>query len=89
MALIGDAPFNTGYILTRHEWWHDGKKAVQSVYATFARVFTKLGWDNPVFLVLAVACLQYCTALAKCIGRSWAALKLEKEAAKNGAAKKD
>jgi predicted phosphohydrolase len=85
VALVGDAPFNTGFILTGHDFWIEGKKKVQEIYKHFAYAFTKLGFRNPVLLVLAVACVQYCTALAKCIGRSWAILKLEKKPEKKDA----
>lgn len=76
VALLGDAPFDTGYILTGGDYWLKFKEQARKSYRNFVYVFRKLKLSNPVFIVLGIACLQYFTALAKAIGLYWGRRKM-------------
>jgi len=74
VKLIGDAPFNAAYtwLGPDHEHWAEAREKCDKsqVYEKFATVLNKLKVQDPVYLVLALAVIEYGGALTQATLRS-------------------
>jgi hypothetical protein len=75
IKLLGDAPFDLGYTLggPDHGHWKEARESINSggAYKKFAYVANRLGFQNPVYLVLALGLVEYTGAIGKCAAYSW------------------
>ncbi len=72
--LLGDAGFDIGYLESGpgHDHWIAAREKMRTskIYDKWAYIFNRLGWDNPLYIVVAVAAVEYGTGIAQCVSAS-------------------